>query len=56
MHMFLVTLVKQFEFTLPDNAPKIGSRRPTSSIIPVVEGEEHKGNQLPLKISLLENE
>jgi hypothetical protein len=57
MHMFLVTLIRQFEFALPDNAPKIESRRPaTTNITPIVKGEEHKGTQLPLKITRLENE
>jgi hypothetical protein len=55
MHTFLVTLVRRFEFALPDNAPKIRSRRPATSFIPVAEGE-YKGTQLPLKITSLEDE
>jgi hypothetical protein len=54
MHMFLVTLVRQFEFALPDDGPKIRRRRPIL-VIPLVEGEEHKGVQLPLKITPLGN-
>jgi hypothetical protein len=55
MHMFLVTLIRQFEFSLPDDGPKVRRRRP-GLVIPVVEGEEHKGTQLPLKITPLDNE
>ena len=50
MHSFLVTLIRRFELALPDNAPKVRRRR-LGLIIPVVEGEEHKGTQLPLKIT-----
>ena len=50
IHAFLVTLIRQFEFALPDNAP--GVRRWRSGLLtPVVEGEEDKGAQLPLKIT-----
>ena len=55
MHTFLVTLIRQFEFALPDDSPKIKRRRP-GLVVPVVEGEEHKGAQLPLKIIPLGNE
>jgi hypothetical protein len=55
MHTFLVTLIRQFEFALPDDSPKIKRRRP-GLVVPVVEGEEHKGAQLPLKITPLGNE
>ena len=55
MHTFLVTLIRQFEFALPDNSPKIRRLRPML-VIPLVEGEEHKGIQLPLKITPLGNE
>ena len=50
--MFLVTLIRQFEFALPDGAPQVRRWRP-GFIIPVVEGEEHKGIQLPLKVTLV---
>lgn len=54
MHMFLVTLIRSFEFALPDNAPKVRRWRP-GMLIPVVEGEEYKykGPRLPLKVTLL---
>jgi hypothetical protein len=55
MHTFLVTLIRQFEFALPDDDPKIRRLRPVL-VTPVVEGEEHKGIQLPLKITPLRNE
>lgn len=50
--MFLVTLMRQFEFTLPDNAPRVKRWRP-GFLLPIVEGEEHKGPQLPLKVTPL---
>jgi len=55
IHTFLVTLIRQFDFALPDNPPKIRRWRP-GLILPVVEGEEHKGAQLPLKVTPLRNE
>ena len=51
MHAFLVTLVKQFEFDLPDGAPRVRRWRDTGLVIPVVEGQEHEGTQLPLKVT-----
>ena len=50
--MFLVTLIRHFEFALPDNAPEVRRWRP-GMLIPVVEGEEHKGPRLPLKVTPL---
>ena len=50
MHMFLAILVRQFEFALPDGAPQVRRWR-SVVVIPVVEGEEHKGVQLPLKVT-----
>ena len=50
IHMFLVTLVRQFEFSLPDGAPQVRRWRP-GFVIPVVEGKEHEGVQLPLKVT-----
>jgi hypothetical protein len=55
MHTFLVTLIRKFKFALPDDGPKIKMQR-LALVVPVVEGEEHKGIQLPLKITPLENE
>jgi len=54
LHTFLVTLVRQFDFSLPDNRQEIKMMR-TTRITPVVVGEEHKGPQMPLKVTILEN-
>ena len=54
MQLFLATLIKQFEFDLPDNAPKIRRWRPGFTVT-VVEGEEHNGIQLPLKVTQIRN-
>ena len=48
--MFSVILVRQFEFALPDGALQVGRWR-SVAVNPVVEGEEHKGTQLPLKVT-----
>jgi len=50
MHIFLVTLIRQFEFALPDSAPQVKRWR-LGVIVPVVEGQEHEGVQLPLKVT-----
>ena len=55
MHTFLVTLIRQFDFRLPDNGREIKILRPTF-LVPVVVGEEHKGPQLPLVVTALGNE
>lgn len=55
MHTFLVTLIRQFDFSLPNNGQEMRKMR-TLGIIPVVAGEEHKGPQMPLRVSILENE
>ena len=55
LHTFLVTLVRQFDFSLPDNGQEIKKMR-TVGITPVVVGEEHKGPQMPLKVAILGNE
>lgn len=55
IHTFLVTLVKQFDFSLPDNGQEVKTRR-VGVITPVVVGEEHKGPQMPLKVTVLGNE
>lgn len=54
MHTFLVTLVRRFEFALPDNFPEVKRRRP-GMLVPVVEGEEDRGQRLPLDITLLKD-
>ena len=55
MHTFLVTLIRKFDFSLPNNGPEMRKMR-TIGIIPVLAGEEHKGPQMPLRVSILENE
>jgi len=55
IHTFLVTLIRQFDFSLPDNGQEIKALR-SGGILPAVVGEEDKGPQLPLKITALRNE
>jgi hypothetical protein len=57
MHVFLVTLVRQFDFSLPDErhgAKGIALR--FGMLTPVVVGEEHKGPQMLLKVTSLGSE
>ena len=54
MHTFLVTLVRKFDFSLPGNGQEVRKLRP-GLILPVVVGEEDKGGQLPLKVTVREN-
>ena len=51
MHTFLVTLVRQFDFSLPGNGQEVKTLR-FGLTTPVVIGEEHKGPQLPLKVAI----
>lgn len=55
LHTFLVTLVRQFDFSLPEDGREVRKIRP-GLIMPVVVGEEHKGPQLFLKLTALSNE
>jgi hypothetical protein len=55
IHTFLVTLVRQFDFSLPDDGRKIRKIR-TMLLTPVVAGEEDKGPQMPLKVTALRSE
>jgi len=55
MHAFLVTLIRQFDFSLPDSGQVMRKLR-RGTVFPVVAGEEHKGPQLPLKVTALRNE
>ena len=55
MHTFLVTLIRQFDFTLPDGGLEIKKSR-AGVLLPMVIGEEHKGPQLPLKVTALADE
>ena len=52
MHAFLVTLVRQFDFFLPENGQEVKKMRP-GMMMPLVVGEEHKGPQMPLKVAIL---
>ena len=49
----MVALIRQFDFSLPENAREV---KWTRSNTPLVVGEEHKGPQLPLKVTVLGNE
>lgn len=55
MHTFLVTLIKQFDFSLPGNGQEIRTRK-AGLVTPVVAGEEDKGPHLSLKVTVLRNE
>jgi len=55
MHTFLVTLIRQFEFSLPEDGREIKKLR-RMLVFLAVTGEEHKGPQLPLKVTPLRNE
>jgi len=55
VHTFLVTLLRHFDFSLAGNGQevkKVGS----GVIIPMVVEEEHKGPQVPLRVTALGNE
>jgi len=55
MQTFLVTLLRQFEFSLPDNGQVVRELR-GEIVFPAIAGEEHKGAQLPLKVTTLKDE
>ena len=52
---FLVTLIRRFDISLADKQPQI-RRAGSGVLVPSVRGEEHKGSQLPLKITVIGNE
>ncbi|KAF9778997.1 cytochrome P450 [Thelephora terrestris] len=52
LHTFLVTLVRQFDFSLADGGQEVKIMRP-AMMTPMVVGEEHKGPQMPLKVTFL---
>lgn len=54
MQAFLVTLVRKFDISNADHHPQI-KRTKSGLMAPVVLGEEHKGTQLPLKITAVRN-
>jgi len=55
MHTILVTLIRKFDFSLPDNGQEIKMFRQLG-VTPMVVGEEDRGPQLPLKVTALRNE
>jgi len=55
MHTILVTLIRKFDFSLPDNGQEIRMFRQLG-VTPMVVGEEDRGPQLPLKVTALGNE
>ena len=56
IHTFLVTLIKQFEFSLLDDGHEAKGMKSSRFLVPIVVGEEHKGPQMPLKVTVLRNE
>jgi hypothetical protein len=52
MQAFLVTVVRKFDISHADHHPQIRRSR-TGMMVPLVLGEEHKGTQLPLKITVI---
>ena len=54
MQAFLVTLVRMFNISHADHHPQIKRAKP-GLMAPIVLGEEHKGAQLPLKITAIRN-
>ncbi|KDQ51422.1 hypothetical protein JAAARDRAFT_41090 [Jaapia argillacea MUCL 33604] len=52
---FLIDFVSNFEFSLTDEAKRI-RREACLVMVPMIEGEEEKGVQLPLRISLAARE
>ena len=54
MQLFLVTLLREFYISQADHHPQIKRAR-SGLMVPLVLGEEHKGTQLPLKITAIRN-
>ena len=55
LHTFLVTLVRHFDFSTADNGQEV-KKVGAGIMVPMVVGEEHKGPQMPLKVTVLGNE
>jgi len=55
MHAFLITLVRHFDYSLPENGQEMLLVR-SETITPLVAGEEHKGPQMPIKVTVIGNE
>ena len=56
IHTFLVTLIRQFDFSLLGNRQEIKRMRSSGILSPVVAGEEHQGPQMPLEVTAVRNE
>jgi len=54
MQAFLVTLLRKFDISHADRHPQVRRAR-LGLMAPIVLGEEHKGTQLPLKITAIRN-
>ena len=54
--MFMVTLLRQFDFALPEGGREVRRMRPPGGMAPGVVGEEHKGPQMCLKVTALRSE
>jgi hypothetical protein len=52
MQCFMVEMLAKFRFTHVVD-PKLIGREATAVMSPIVKGEEHKGAQLPLRITRL---
>jgi len=55
MQAFLVTLIRKFDISHADHHPQIRKARSGIMTVPLVLGEEYKGTQLPLKITVVRN-
>lgn len=52
MQAFLVGMLSNFEFSIPEDAKRIVRHR-TFAMLPMVEGEYERGPQLPMNITAL---
>lgn len=50
MEMFLVALLSNFEFAIPEDAKRVVKHR-AFAMIPMVEGELERGPQMVLKVT-----
>ena len=52
MQAMLVAFVETFKFSLPDEEYKI-NRAPVAIMAPLLDGEESRGVQMPLKLEVV---
>ena len=52
LQTLLVELISNFEFSMNEQSEKV-RRLPCAVMVPAVSGEEAKGAQMPLKVSLV---